>query len=217
MLARMGLDFVLFCATKMTIRWSSAGPIGQRCDVVSIPMVLGGQTDLKSDKMKVNFMPNVYAILGESNTGKSTTVRALTGVSQRSHPWSVATSPTVNINFYIQMKALQEDDIKPQDFLNKIANHNHYSTKNGHRPVNDILIPLRISGIKGYPDGIDYLKHFASVGWTVRQIVVLGAATSPSGLAALVPKHRIHLISYLHTMPPANKIASYIRGWWSWL
>lgn len=162
----------------------------------------------------MKFMPNVYAILGDSNTRKSSTVRALTGVPMQYDAWSVATtSPTGNIDVYVQIQALQEAKINAQDFVKKIANIDQYRIKLGFRPVNDMLIPLRITAVNGFLDGTVYLQHFALAGWNIRQIVVLGTAALPIALPAGVPAH---LISGSASMP-ANEIASRIRGLWNWL
>ena len=159
-------------------------------------------------------MPNVYAILGESNTGKSSTVRALTGVTMQYDTWTVATTPpTGNIDVYVEIKALQESNIQPQDFVKKIADLDQFLITKGHHTVNNILIPLRISAVNGCPDGAVYLQHFARMpipGWNIRPIVVLGAAAMPTAF----PAH--HPIPGLASMP-ANGIASQIRPLWNWL
>jgi hypothetical protein len=178
---------------------------------VSIPVV--GKKDRKPDKMKVKLMPNVYAILGESDARKSSTVRALTGVPQQYDAWSVATSLTGNIDVYVEIRALQESNIQPQDFVSKIANVHQYRINRGESPINNILIPLRILAFNGCPDGTDYLQHFASAGWNVSQIVVLGNTPLTITLPTAVPAH---LITGSASMP-ANAIASNIRGWWNWL
>ena len=158
-------------------------------------------------------MPNVYAILGEANARKSSTVRALTGVTMQYNPWTVATTPpTGNIDIYVEIRALQELNIQPQEFVDKIAGLDRLFIKQGHT-VNNILIPLRISAFNGCPDGAAYLQHFASVGWNIRPSVVLGTAALPIGLPARVPAH---LIPGSASMP-ANQIASNIRSWWHWL
>jgi hypothetical protein len=165
--------------------------------------------------MKVKFMPNVYAILGDSNTRKSSTVRALTGAPMQHNPWSVATTPpTGNIEVYVQIKALQEDNINEEQFVGKIAEVDQYHNKLGLRPVHNILIPLRISAVNGFHDGTVYLQYFAQAGWNIHQIVVLGTTTLLSPLPAGAPAP--NQIPYSTTMP-ANQIASYIRGWWGWL
>jgi hypothetical protein len=165
--------------------------------------------------MKVKFMPNVYAILGEADTRKSSTVRALTGAGQLQPGWIVATTlPLGNIEVYVQIRSLQEEKgITPKDFINIIGKHNEYRAKQTPKwnPVTNILIPLRISAFNNCPAGTDYLQHFASVGWNIiRPIVVLGAAALPTAF----PAH--------HPIPnsastPANGIASQIRPLWLWL
>lgn len=161
--------------------------------------------------MKVKFMPDIYAILGDSNTRKSSTVRALTGAPMQYDTWTVArTPPTGNIDVYIEIKALQESDIQPQDFVNKIADLDKFLIKQGHHTVNHILIPLRISAFNNFPDGIDYLKHFAgTTGWNIQPIVVLGVATLPTALAGFPSLRPVTM--------PANGIASQIRPLWNWL
>ena len=157
-------------------------------------------------------MPDVYVVLGGSNMRKSSTVRALTGVPMQYDTWMVETT-TGSIDVYVQIKALQEAEITPPDFVNKIANVNQYRNKLGYSPVSNILIPLRISAVNGFPDGAVYLQHFIQVGWNIQPIFVLGATALPIGLPSGVPAH---LISNSTTIP-VNQIASSIRGWWNWL
>jgi hypothetical protein len=165
--------------------------------------------------MKVKFMPNVYAILGESNTRKSSTVRALTGAGQLQEAWRVAmTLPPSNIEVYVQIRSLQEGNgITPMAFTDRITELNKWRAAHPLKfaPVTNILIPLRISAFNNCPDGTDYLNHFASVGWNIiRPIVVLGAAALPTAF----PAH--HPVPGSATMP-ANGIASQIRPLWNWL
>ncbi len=165
--------------------------------------------------MKVKIMPNVYAILGDSNTRKSSTVRALTGVMKQDNAWKVAMpSPTGNIDVYVQIKALQEEGVNAQELVDKVVSVNRFRAEHGQHPVNDILIPLRISAVNGFADGTVYLQHFALAGWNIHQIVVLGTTTLLSPLPAGAPAP--NQIPYSASMP-ANQIASLIRGWWSWL
>ena len=153
-------------------------------------------------------MPNVYAILGVSNTRKSATVHALTGVWKRQFAWNVATT-TGNIDVYVQIQALQEAKISAPDFVKIISDR----AKRRKSPVSDILIPLRISAFNKCPDGAVYLQHFISVGWNIMPIVVLGVAVLPAGLPAGV---RTLLIPGSASMA-ANGIASQIRPFWNWL
>jgi hypothetical protein len=162
-------------------------------------------------------MPNVYAILGESNTGKSSTVRALTGAGQLQEAWRVATTlPPSNIEVYVQIRSLQEEKgIQPMALTDRITELNKWRAAhpNNYAPVTNLLIPLRISAFNNCPDGAAYLKHFASVGWNIMPIVVLGAAVLPAGLPVRVPTLSIPGSASM----PANGIASQIRPLWNWL
>ncbi len=161
-------------------------------------------------------MPNVYAILGESNARKSSTVRALTGVFQWQSAWSVATTTHTPLDIHIEVSSLQESNISPQGFVDKIdaVNRNRASLNPPYPDVANILVPIWISAGNNLPPGINYLQHFAQQpGWNISQIVVLGAAALPPALPVGVPAH---LISGSVSMP-ANAIASQIRGFWNWL
>ena len=162
-------------------------------------------------------MPNVYAILGDSNTRKSSTVRALTGVFQGHSAWNVATTTHPPLDVHVEVSSLQESNISPQGFVDIIdaVNQNRVSLNLPH--VANILVPIWISAGNNLPAGINYLQHFAQMptpGWNISQIVVLGATALPiASLPAGVPAH---LISGSASMP-VNLIASQIRGMWGWL
>ncbi len=169
-------------------------------------------------------MPDVYVILGESDTRKSSTVRALTGAPMQYDAWRVATNPPtgkIDIDVYVQIQALQEAGIAAPDFVDKIADVDKHRVKHGLSIVTNILVPLRILGVNGFHDGADYLKHFAGIphGWNIRPIVVLGVAALPTTLCAW--KQQSICIPFQNTipptMPPANGIASQIRPLWNWL
>jgi hypothetical protein len=147
-------------------------------------------------------MPTVYAILGDNNTRKSSTVRALTGATQ----FGVRTAATLagNIDVYVQVSSLQESRVLPLDFIAAM-------TAAGHT---NILATLWVSPLNNFPAGTDYLREFANAGWIINQIVVLGATPllPPLHIGAPTP----NLIPHSATMP-ANQIASLVRGWWNWL
>jgi len=158
-------------------------------------------------------MPNVYAILGAADTHKSSTVRALTGVSQWQSAWNVATPTHPALDFHVEVVSLQESNISPEGFVERInaVNLNRASLKFPN--VANILIPLRITGINGLRDGAVYLQHFISVGWNIMPIVIFGAAVLPTGLPAGVRTLSI----FGSASMAANGIASQIRPFWNWL
>jgi hypothetical protein len=145
-------------------------------------------------------MVEVYAILGDANARKSSTVRALTGAAQRALR-TVATNAG-NIDIFVQISSLQESTISPADFIQEITNL-------GCRYV---LVTLWIQSRQIFPSGQDYLQKFTAAGWTIQQLVVLGAPQLPplpSGTPTpnLLPQSE---------ETPANQIASRIRTWWGW-
>ena len=149
-------------------------------------------------------MPTVFAILGDGNSRKSSTVRAITGAA-RYGVWTVATS-SGNMDVYIRISSLQESNIDPQTFIADM-------TAAGHQ---NILVTLwvsqRATPTATFPAGTDYLRAFAAAGWIIQQIVVLG--TTPLLLHAGAPAPNLIPLS---ATTPANQIASLIRGWWNWL
>jgi len=155
---------------------------------------------------KMKIMPNVYVILGDSNTRKSSTMRALTGVRQESDSWEMATGAKGVDIFYIRTMSLQEAGITPQVFVKTI----------NQLVVSNIFISLRIKpskrAFKIYPAGVDYLDAFKRAKWNIKPLFVLGDPALPPGLPTGI---RAHLISNSRALP-ANEIASRIRGLWNW-
>jgi hypothetical protein len=147
-------------------------------------------------------MPTVYAILGDNNSRKSSTARALTGAAQRGVR-TVATSAG-NIDVFVQISSLQEQNIMPPVFIAEM-------TAAGRQ---NILVTLWVSQLGAFPAGTDYLREFANAGWIIRQIVVLGTTPLLPTLHAGAPAPNQIPNS---PMIPTNQIASLVRGWWSWL
>lgn len=147
-------------------------------------------------------MPIVYAILGDANTRKSSTTRALTGVYRR-RVLTVATRRG-NIDIFVQTSSLQEYEISPQAFMDNMNNAGHLQ----------ILVNLWISPAQNFPAGNSYLRDFVNAGWTIEQIVILGSnpidAELPIG--SPIPLHIPN-----STVMPANQIACQVRENWNWL
>lgn len=151
-------------------------------------------------------MPNVYVILGDSNTRKSSTMRALTGVRQQSDSWEITNGAGAVDFFYIRTMSLQEAGITPQVFVKTI----------NRLVISNFFISLRINpskrAFKIYPAGADYLDAFKRANWNIKPLFVLGNPALPPGLPTGI---RAHLISNSRALP-ANEIASRIRGLWNW-
>jgi len=147
-------------------------------------------------------MPDIFIILGDRNTRKSATIRALTGAFQKGL-YQVATRGG-NIDIFVQISSLQESRISPQDFISEVS-QNHYQS---------VLVSLWISNGNGQPNGHTYIQDFLHVGWNIREIVILGVNNLPTNLPQNTPTPTFILHS--RTLP-ANQIASQIRGLWQWL
>lgn len=143
-------------------------------------------------------MPRVYVLVGEDNTRKSSIIRALTGARIRDQYRILTTSGTIDA--YVEVVALQERPISPQDFMNQVG-HNQ-----------NILIPLRIQATNNCPGWIDYLNAFLSNSWTISQIVAL--ETTPfQGLPQSFPLP-LYIPSSGSRQIPINQLASQVRNHW---
>ena len=151
-------------------------------------------------------MPTVYAILGEDNTRKSSTIRALSGAGQH-RPMDIQTRAGM-ISVYIQISALQESMIQPQAFVQLVAAGRYPNVLVASR-----IAPLRKRG-QLFSSGVAYLAAFAAAGWAFHQIVLLGTTTPPAGLPrATLPPFPVPQAAII----PANQIAAALRATWSWL
>lgn len=148
-------------------------------------------------------MPHVFIVLGDANTRKSSTVRALTGIAKRG-VYQVAIAHGDDIQVFVQVVACQEEPISPEDFVNRVTRKN----------CTNVLVSLRITGCNGQPGGDVYIERFLHEGWNAREIVILGVDQLPYELPQNLPEP--------NSIPrsqnaAANRIASQIRGWWRWL
>ena len=146
-------------------------------------------------------MSEVQIIMGDSKVRKSSTIRALTGVFRSSRP-QIKTTDGLVINVFVQIRALQEVAITPEEFIKK------------HDSEEYILLGLRINGGHRNPSGLEYIEKFRSHGWNIKDIYVLGRELSD--LPFSLP-HDISAYSIKDSNIPANEIACKIRERWGWL
>jgi hypothetical protein len=151
-------------------------------------------------------MPTVYAILGDANTRKSSTTRALTGVAQRKSVTVATVSGDIEV--FVQVSSLQELNVLPSDFISQVM-------AEGHK---NVLVELWISSRTHmrtvYPPGLDYFLAFLNAGWAIRHVVVLGVSSLSRSLPPGAPSPNFIPQS---ASIPVNRIASHIRAWWAWL
>jgi len=150
-------------------------------------------------------MPDIFIIAGNASTRKSSTIRALTGASQR----TIRQVETLHgvIDIFVQISSLQESNVSPQEFIDIIADHN----------CGYVLLSLWVTNpqnINQQPDSLTYIQEFQNVGWNIRGIVVLGDASLPYVLPQNIP---IPTFIPNSRNLPNNAIASQIRHAWQWL
>lgn len=145
-------------------------------------------------------MPNLYVVMGNSNVGKSRTIRALTGV-YRSSICPVALHQGDTVEIFVQVPALQESRISPRQFT---AGYSNYE---------NILLALWIRTGQGCLDGQTYLREFQRAGWNVTDIIVLSTNAFRHTVPGLPEPYPIPNSRRM----PANQIAHEIRDRWQWL
>lgn len=125
----------------------------------------------KFDAGHLGFEMKFWAIVGDANTRKSSTIRALTGVRISSPAWDLAMqSPARTLKVFVEMCATQELKRSPQAFVARVQNATA-GTSTTH-----VMFSLRHDPRGTYPDALAYLDHFINVaGWQCIGIAVAGA------------------------------------------
>jgi len=145
--------------------------------------------------------PEVWIIMGNRAVGKSTAIRALTGIYQ-SKKTDVKTLEDVLECIFVHVRSLQEKKIQPSSFIND-HNNNRY-----------VLLSLRVDKIGNFPKGLEYIQKFINNNWDIRKIVVLGTNNLPYTLPGELPAPIF--ITNSNDIP-ANQVAHEIREDWNWL
>lgn len=153
-------------------------------------------------------MPRLYIIVGSANTRKSSLLRCLTGVCggrNANQLIDVELNSGQLINIHCRTSALQEslDPKDPVEFVKEI----------NQMPLvpSDIALTLRVNATRRYPTAMNYLAHFANVGWPVVGLALLGQAACALTLAG-VPTARVPNSEIC----PTNSTAASVRRVWGW-
>ena len=165
-------------------------------------------------------MVNLWIIVGEANAGKSTAIRALTGVRD-DDIFTLDTVAGVLIpNMLIVSSALQERYKKsqPQDFVNYVMHGitmpGEKEKQNNQQQIDNVLICLRIQQVKNRPCANDYIRVFVQAGWNMSAPIV---HLHTQNLQYRAPLCIQHLMSPGRPDNASNKIAHAIRQVWQWL
>ena len=89
-------------------------------------------------------MPNVYVVIGDANTKKSSVIRALSGVDRRDN-YLIEDLEGNTLNIFIQIRSLQESKISIQEFMDYIVEKN----------IENVLVALRKDRCNSLPQGMD--------------------------------------------------------------
>lgn len=142
---------------------------------------------------------NIYIIVGEGRCGKSSLVRALTGVFRRSIRGTLQLVNGEIINIAIWPRSAQEGTSEtPEQVLRKI---------NGTGP-NNVLIVLRPWGAQEYIDLLATQHNIIQV-LLISSNMTLPGVNIPEGI-------NVNPITNSRSRP-VNANAAVVRTWWGWM
>lgn len=147
-------------------------------------------------------MVEVFIILGDRNKGKSSVIRALSGVG-RAKAVEIATFNGA-FKTHVELQSLQESGILPVNFIAKIHAAKHKR----------VLVALWLKGKNPQlPSGQSYIEQFVHAGWRISEIAILGVGNAPLNLPKNVPSPMFFPNSLIS---PVNSTASSVRAQWKW-
>ena len=147
---------------------------------------------------------DTYLVIGNSNTRKASVVRSLTGCFNRSTRDIQLVSRDAPMRLYARVGALQESRTTAADFRQEVAGRHCQTMICCLWPSANPLDPTRL------PDTEAYLEQFATAGWTIRRIAVLGqnAGGVRSAVLRQVPQA---------STDPINLTAQLVRAHFGWV
>ncbi len=146
----------------------------------------------------------LFIVLGNGQTGKSVTIRGLTGMT-REGKCDLETDND-DIDIYVLIRALQEAKLTPNAAVVKYGKYEK------------LLIPLHFSS--SYGTAVDYIRIFIEAGFTVSRIVALDRNRNAldnlqTALPQLPEIQYINIPEDIRDMPN-NRAAHQIREVWDW-
>ena len=161
--------------------------------------------------MKTTRSLKVWAVIGDANARKTSTIRALTGVknvprrptARYPYPllWDVTFKKHRTVKAFVYPCALQEVALTSAAFVAMVAGSG----------ATDVIVALRYYH-RNHGDAANYLTDFATAGWTIVGCAVLGP--DPTALLKTLPGAiTIHVPVAAAT--PSNQIAARLRKAWS--
>jgi hypothetical protein len=147
---------------------------------------------------------DVYIIIGNPNTRKSSVVRSLTGCFNRNIRDILFLGGKTAVRVYARVGCMQDTKTTPEDFIAEVARARCAAVlcclaPSVHPNYRDV-----------YPDAQAYLSRFKAEGWRVRSIAVLGQ--NDGGVRS--PNLRQFPLS---TTAPINVTAQAVRNHFGWV
>ena len=124
---------------------------------------------------------DVYLIIGEYATGKSSLMRCLTGSKQREVKKLMMLTQNI-INAYVFVRSAQEKGMQPQAVINEVMQH--------PQKPNAVVATLRKNAVNKCPDAISYITAFQNAGWNIQKTVLLDfQANNPAYINPRILSH----------------------------
>lgn len=151
---------------------------------------------------------DLYLLVGNTHTRKSSVARSLTGCFNRSVRDIALNSGRSTLRLYARVGALQETKTTPEDFVAEVA----------RQRCDAVLCCLAPGALPGGPPGApqrypaagDYLDHFAQAGWRLCSIAALGQ--NSGGLRSPLLRHFPQA-----STDPINVTAQAVRKHFGWV
>ena len=156
---------------------------------------------------RVQYKPNLYIIMGETNMKKSSTIRCLTGIHNKNTFGIKHQNGNVRPTFVLA-SSLQEAKISENDFVVLV---------NGQKKHHmDICLCLRINPCRPqgsnttFNSGANYIRYFMNLGWNIVEIVDFQESKNMITLGNMPQGISTHTIYDTNTKT-SNEIAKIIR------
>lgn len=146
---------------------------------------------------------DVYVIVGEQYSGKSSVTRCLTG-SARSRTRLITTTSN-SVRVYVHLISLQEERTTPEEFESKVSQED----------CDAVLLSLRPGPARGCPDADTYLGHFIGLGWNIVRVAFLGVPVS--SVTTTLNGAAIHAPFPTVGSTPVNEVAAHVRQHFGWV
>jgi len=151
---------------------------------------------------------DVYVLVGQGKTGKSSITRSLLGSAQNGA--RLIATVTVSIMIYVHLMSLQEDPkrITPTDFENEILE------QAGKHSLDATLVSLRLNARSGCPDADGYLKHFNNLGWNIVRVACFDIPVS--SITTPLPNGTVRSFPHIGNTT-VNQLAAEVRAFFGWI